>query len=92
MTMSSRPNSAPISAATEPIRAPSVTSADFTKAPGPIRRAVSCNASARRPVSTNVAPSSASAMLAAWPIPLPAPVTHATLPVKRPITATRRSP
>ena len=34
----------------------------------------------RRPLSTTVAPSRASALAPASPIPVPAPVTHATLP------------
>src|SRR6185503_20007420 len=47
--------------------------------------AVACSGSLRRPVRTTVAPSLASAIAAAWPIPEPAPLTHATLPVNEAI-------
>ena len=77
-----------------------VTAAAFIRSPGLtialppaflIVAAVSSSGSLRRPVSTTVAPSLASAMAAAWPIPEPAPVTQATLPVNEAIDVSLKS-
>jgi len=48
----------------------------------PIRSWVSASAVARRPVTTTFAPARAISTAAAWPMPLPPPVTHAILPAR----------
>src|SRR5580704_3895480 len=81
--MSSRPNFFPIRWAVASTAALSTTSSISIAALPPaaaMRRAVSSSGALRRPDSTTSQPALARAIAVARPIPLPAPVTHATLP------------
>ena len=65
-------------------RIPSATIFWITWLP-PIKPAVSSSGGMRRPVKATLAPARANAIAQARPIPLPAPVIHATLPSSDPI-------
>src|SRR5689334_4407588 len=56
-----------------------------------MRSWVSASAVARRPDTTTFAPALASSTAAAWPIPLPPPVTHAIFPLSAPMLARFRA-
>ena len=88
--ISSRPKRLAMKAPMAFTAAASIRSAGWTSATPPIaamRDATESSGARRRPVRISVAPSSANLSAAASPIPLPAPVTQATLPSSRFIAA-----
>src|SRR5215831_11342930 len=83
--MSTLPWRARIAFAARSTASRSVTSTASTSASPParsIRRRVSSSASARRPDATTRAPALPSSAAAAWPMPLPPPVTQAIFPAR----------
>src|SRR5882724_5623457 len=90
--MSTRPWRERIARAESSTASRSVTSTGSASACPParsMRSCVSASAVARRPVTTTFAPPFASSIAAAWPMPLPPPVTQAIFPAS-PLMRDRR--